>query len=111
MLIKKPNDIPFSEVTPKSAYVSRRAFITGAVAAGVAVAGGLSLRHADSMGQPVEAAGAKLTGIRKSQYTTTEKPTSLKDITNYNNYYKFSTDKYDPNGLSKNSRTRPWTVK
>lgn len=111
MLIKKPNDIPFSEVTPKSKYLSRRAFITGAAAAGAAVAGGLYLRHADSMGQIVEAEGAKLTGIAKSQFSTTEKPTSFKDITNYNNYYEFSTDKYEPNGLSKNFRTRPWTVK
>src|SRR5215831_3041470 len=110
MLIKKPNDIPFSEVTPKSKYLSRRAFITGAVAAGAAVAGGLYLRHADSMGETVEADGAKLTGVTKSQFSTTEKPTSFKDITNYNNYYEFSTDKYEPNGLSKNFRTRPWTV-
>ncbi len=58
----------------------------------------------------VEASGEKLSGIVKSQYSTTEKPTSLKDITNYNNYYEFSTDKYEPAGLSKNFRTRPWTV-
>src|SRR5690242_18347976 len=40
MLIKKPNDIPSSEITAKSSYLSRRAFITGAVAAGAALAGG-----------------------------------------------------------------------
>ena len=34
-----------------------------------------------------------------------------KDITNYNNFYEFSTDKYEPAGLAKNFRTRPWTVK
>src|SRR5215469_15957724 len=111
MLIKKPNDIPFSEVTLKSKYLSRRAFITGAAAAGAAVAGGLYSRHADSMSETVEADGAKLTGITKSQFSTSEKQTSFKDITNYNNYYEFSTDKYEPNGLSKNFRTRPWTVK
>ena len=43
----------------------------------------------------------------KSPLSTSETPTSFKDITNYNNYYEFSTDKYEPNGLAKNFRTRP----
>jgi methionine sulfoxide reductase catalytic subunit len=120
MLIKKPNDIPSSEITSKSSYLNRRRFMTGALATGAAVAGGLYLRHHDAaMGVPgsVEAHnasadtnGQKLSGIIKSQYSTTEKPTSFKDITNYNNYYEFSTDKYEPAGLAKNFRTRPWTV-
>ena len=110
MLIKKPNDIPSSEITPKSSYISRRAFITGAVAAGAALAGGAYLRSGGEHSETVEASGEKLSGIVKSQYSTTETPTSFKDITNYNNYYEFSTDKYAPAGLSKNFRTRPWTV-
>jgi sulfoxide reductase catalytic subunit YedY len=113
MLIKKPNDIPSSAITPKSAYVSRRQFIGGALATGAAVAGGWYLRDTLNPGEngSVLAEGTKLTGIAKSQFSTTEKPTSFKDITNYNNYYEFSTDKYEPNGLSKNFRSRPWTVK
>lgn len=113
MLIKKPNDIPSSEITPKSSYISRRAFITGAVAAGAALAGGAYLRSGSSgeHSETVEASGEKLSGIVKSQYSTTETPTSFKDITNYNNYYEFSTDKYAPAGLSKSFRTRPWTVR
>jgi sulfoxide reductase catalytic subunit YedY len=114
MLIKKPNDIPSSEVTSKSTYMNRRRFMTGALVTGAAVAGGLYLRKSDdgqvSTPGSVEASGEKLSGIVKSQYSTTEKPTSLKDITNYNNYYEFSTDKYEPAGLAKNFRTRPWTV-
>ncbi|HSM87057.1 MAG TPA: protein-methionine-sulfoxide reductase catalytic subunit MsrP [Candidatus Limnocylindrales bacterium] len=113
MLIKKPNDIPSSEITPKSAFLSRRKFITGAVAAGAAVAGGFYLRSSDGAEAgpgSVEASGQKLAGIRKSPFSTTEKPTSFKDITNYNNYYEFSTDKYRPAALSANFRTRPWTV-
>jgi sulfoxide reductase catalytic subunit YedY len=113
MLIKKPNDIPSSEITPKSAYVSRRQFIAGAMATGAAVAGGLYLRKTLNSGEDasVHADGNKLMGIRQSQYSTAEKPTSFKDITNYNNYYEFSTDKYEPNGLAKSFRSRPWTVK
>ncbi|HKT51433.1 MAG TPA: protein-methionine-sulfoxide reductase catalytic subunit MsrP [Candidatus Angelobacter sp.] len=114
MLFKKPNDIPSSEITPKSSYISRRAFITGAVATGAALAGGAYLRtngSGEGTSATVEAAGEKLTGIVKSQYSTTETATAFKDITNYNNYYEFSTDKYAPAGLSKNFRTRPWTVR
>jgi sulfoxide reductase catalytic subunit YedY len=31
-------------------------------------------------------------------------------VSNYNNYYEFSTDKYEPAGLAKDFKTRPWTV-
>jgi sulfoxide reductase catalytic subunit YedY len=110
MLIKKPGNIPSSEITPKSAYLTRRKFITGAAATGAALAAGLYLRHHDVHVNGTVEASTKLPGIVKSQYSTTEKPNTFKDITNYNNYYEFSTDKYEPNGLSQNFRTRPWTV-
>src|SRR5262249_16786927 len=111
MVIKKSSDIPSSEITPKSTYVSRRQFITGAAATvGAALAGGYYLRNHLDGGEVVHAEGAKLSGIVKSPFSTDEKPTSFQDITNYNNYYEFSTDKYDPNGLAKNFRTRPWNV-
>jgi sulfoxide reductase catalytic subunit YedY len=110
MLIKKPTDISSSEITPKSAYLNRRKFITGAAATGAAIAAGLYLRNSASRSAGTVEASTKLSGIVKSQYSTSEKPNSFKDITNYNNYYEFSTDKYEPNGLSANFRTRPWTV-
>ena len=109
MLIKKSSDIPSSEITSKSTYMDRRKFIAGAAAAGATLATGLYSGKTTTMLETVEAS-TKLTGIIKSQFSTTEKPNTLKDITNYNNYYEFSTDKYEPNGLSKNFRTRPWTV-
>ncbi|HWZ44494.1 MAG TPA: protein-methionine-sulfoxide reductase catalytic subunit MsrP, partial [Candidatus Saccharimonadales bacterium] len=111
MLIKKPSDIRSSEITPKSSYLNRRQFIAGAAIAGAAVAGGLYLRSHDGPGtSSVEASGTKLTGIVKSPFSTGEKPNTFQDITNYNNYYEFSTDKYEPSGLSAHFRTRPWTV-
>jgi len=110
MVIKKPNDIKPSEITSKSNYLSRRKFITGAATAAAALAGGLNLRNMMDDKATVRADGAKLPDVTKSQFSTSEKPTSFQDITNYNNYYEFSTDKYEPNGLSKNFRTRPWTV-
>src|SRR6478752_8059407 len=110
MLIKKPADIPSSEITPRTAYLNRRKFITGAVAAGAALAGGFYLRNHDEGGSTVHAGGAKLSGIVKSPLSTSDAPNSFKDITNYNNYYEFSTDKYEPNGLARDFRTRPWSV-
>jgi sulfoxide reductase catalytic subunit YedY len=111
MLIRKPNDIKSSEITSKSNYLSRRKFITGAATAAAALAGGLNLRNMLDDEATVRADGPKLPDVTKSQFSTSEKATSFQDITNYNNYYEFSTDKYEPNGLSKNFRTRPWTVK
>lgn len=110
MLIKKSSDIKSSEITSKSNYINRRKFITGAAATGAALAAGLYLRSSAVDPDKTVEASTKLTGIVKSQYSVTEKPTSFKDITNYNNYYEFSTDKYEPNGLSANFRTRPWSV-
>ena len=101
MLIKKPGDIPSSEITSKETYLNRRKFITGAVAAGAALAGGFYLREHVGSSDIVHAQGQKLTGVVKSPLSTSETPTSFKDITNYNNYYEFSTDKYEPNGLAK----------
>ncbi|HKW77138.1 MAG TPA: protein-methionine-sulfoxide reductase catalytic subunit MsrP [Terriglobales bacterium] len=110
MLIRKPDDIPSSKITPKSSYLNRRQFLAGAVAAGAALAGGFYLRNGGHGEAVVQASGQKLSGIVKSKYSSSEKPTSFQDITNYNNYYEFSTDKYEPNGLSKDFRTRPWSV-
>ncbi len=110
MLIRKPNDISSSEITPKSSFLSRRQFIAGVAATGAAVAGGLYLRRRGWHMEETVHAGAKLSGIVKSPLSTSEQPNSFKDITNYNNYYEFSTDKFEPNGLAANFRTRPWTV-
>jgi len=109
MLIKKADEMKYSEVTPKKWYMNRRTFIAAASAAGVAALGGSSLRQLFSPAQKAQAA-AKIDNLKKSPFSTTEKETPYKDITNYNNYYEFSTDKYEPAGLAKDFKTRPWTV-
>ncbi len=109
MLIKKADDIKSSEITPKSWYMNRRTFMAAAAgAAGAALVGDRIVR---ALGAPAAVeAGTKIAGLAKSSYSTDEKPTTYKDITNYNNFYEFSTDKYEPAGLAANFRTRPWTV-
>ena len=104
MLIKKPADIPSSEITSKDLYLSRRKFLEGGAA--LAAAAGLA-----GLATPLARATTKLDGVVKGPYSTDEKLTPYKDITNYNNFYEFSTDKYEPAGLAKNFRTRPWKVK
>ncbi len=42
--------------------------------------------------------------------TTTEKVSDYKDVTTYNNYYEFGTDKADPAKNAGTLKTRPWTV-
>jgi sulfoxide reductase catalytic subunit YedY len=110
MLIKKADDIRSSEITPKSLYLNRRRFLAGAAMAGAAAASGIGLREVLSPSTTVLAA-SKIDGIKKSSFSTTETITPYKDVTHYNNYYEFSTNKDGPAELAKNFRTRPWKVK
>src|SRR5271157_610157 len=82
-----------SEITPKSVYLNRRRFL-GAVA---------------GLGAARAAFAAKLTAA-KSPYSTSEAQTPAGDVTHYNNFYEFGTDKTQPAELAKNFRTLPWTV-
>jgi len=113
MLIKSKDCsfIPSSEITPKSVFINRREFLKNAGFTGVAALGTGLLGN---MAFPSEAQAAnpsgKINGVQKSPLSTTEKQNSLKDISSYNNYYEFSTDKYEPADLAKNFKTRPWTV-
>ena len=109
MLIKKPDDIRSSEITSKSLYLNRRKFLAGSAIVGAAAVAGLGVADLISPQTTVKA-NAKIDGIQKSSFSTTEKITPYKDVTNYNNYYEFSTDKYEPANLAKDFKTRPWTV-
>ena len=101
----KLDAIPSSEITPKAAYLNRRKFLAGAAAV-AAAAGMRNLIHPSLIAR----ANTKIDGLQKSPVSTTEKETPYKDVTNYNNFYEFSTDKYEPASLARNFRTRPWTV-
>jgi sulfoxide reductase catalytic subunit YedY len=109
MLIKKAADIASAEITPKSLYLNRRNFLLGAGAlAGAAFA-------SRKIGQIVTPSSSVLADTKlqasPSSFSTTEKQTPLNDITHYNNYYEFSTDKYEPADLAKSFNPRPWTIK
>jgi sulfoxide reductase catalytic subunit YedY len=110
MLIKKPDDLKSSEITPKDLYLNRRQFILSASASTLAAAAALS-GLASFQGTPQALAGEKLANIKKSSYSTNEKQNSFKDITNYNNFYELGPDKEDPAANAKYfAPLRPWAV-
>jgi sulfoxide reductase catalytic subunit YedY len=105
MLIKKSSDILPSEITPRAAYEGRREFVKQlGRAAFVAAAPALPVSMAQAQ------SGPKIPGIKKSSFSTIEKQTAYKDVTTYNNYYEFGTDKSDPAETAGKFKTRPWTV-
>jgi methionine sulfoxide reductase catalytic subunit len=110
MLIKKSGSIPSSEITPRKVYLSRRKFLAGAAAVGgAAVIGGRELLRLGSSDQTV-LAGTKLGPLIKSSYSTDEKQTPYNDVTTYNNFYEFGTDKGDPAKNAHTLVTHAWSV-
>ena len=109
MLFRKPPDVRPSEITDQALYLNRRKFLAGAGAlAGAAVLGGSQLLEIVTPSTVAQA--ATLAVASRIDYAGGEKPTPLKDITNYNNFYEFGTDKYSPATGAKQLRTRPWTL-
>jgi sulfoxide reductase catalytic subunit YedY len=91
MLIRRPADIPTSEITDESLFWNRREFLT---AAGLGVAALTVLPSA----------------VRGRLSRDDDKLTPYEDVTGYNNYYEFGTDKGDPAKNSTHFRSRPWKV-
>src|SRR5215210_7418577 len=92
MLIRHPPDIPTSEITDETLYWNRRDFLK---VAGVGAAiGGLPPFTVPSF------------GLRRDD----DKLTPYDDITGYNNYYEFGTDKGDPAQNATHFRTKPWKI-
>lgn len=94
-----------SDITPYEKYCSRRTLIAGGL--GLAAAGLSGLMRS---AQAQTATGAALTYTHNAQYSVIDTPNSFKDISTYNNYYEFGTDKSDPSENAQKFQTRPWTV-
>jgi sulfoxide reductase catalytic subunit YedY len=102
MLIKKPSDLKYSDVTPKAVYTNRREFL-----ASLGIGAGLG---SALLTTGAAQAGTKLEVASKSPFSTTEKINSYEDVSTYNNFYEFGTQKNEPSEYAKNYRTSPWTV-
>jgi methionine sulfoxide reductase catalytic subunit len=111
MLIKEPDDIKSSEITDEKNYWNRRAFVRGAALVTTAAATGLLYRKLATPNQPPPN-NEVAQGDPGGGYVTPsgEKATDFEDITNYNNFYEFSTDKGGVAPRAENFVTRPWTV-
>ncbi len=110
MLIRKPADIQPSEITDHSLYLSRREFMKDSALALGGIAASLALPALLLHSQQADAATEKFSGVKKSPYSTTEDMTPYKDVTTYNNFYEFGTDKYSPAQLAGTLNPRPWTI-
>ena len=111
--------IKSSEITSESVYLNRRTFMKGV---GLAALGGLAVAAcAPAAGpSPAPATGAAATlapSATAGQPTTGPQTDELGDpvntfeeITNFNNYYEFTTDKEKVAELAQDFPTRPWTV-
>ena len=117
---RKPWELPYSDVTPESAYRTRREFIK------VAAAGAVGAIATTALGRPASAQTpqglAALPNVKHWNFEPDDPksfvpdpkidPTNSYDqITNWNNYYEFGTAKSDPARYSGRLTTRPWTVK
>jgi methionine sulfoxide reductase catalytic subunit len=96
MLIRKrragEGDVPSSEITSYEHYLNRRRFLaqSGALAAGAALLPGA------------------LAGLERG---AADEPTPYEDITHYNNYYEFGTDKEDPAKNAGAFEPLPWSIR
>jgi sulfoxide reductase catalytic subunit YedY len=105
MLIRvPPRHAPLSsEITPRRVWQRRRELIRAAAA-------GLALPVAGAaFAQGPRPEAAKLPA-KPGPFGTTDKPTSYKDVTTYNNFYEYGLDKDDPVRYAGRLRVRPWTV-
>jgi sulfoxide reductase catalytic subunit YedY len=122
MLIRWPNEIRPSEITPYRVYMNRRHFIgrTAKVAAAAALVPGIlaacdepdraDARPAAAPGGPAATPGLQerdWSGVRSD---LDEPLTPYSDVTGYNNFYEFGTGKEDPARNAHTLVTEPWKV-
>ncbi len=114
--MKDPNKILRDEITPPATYFNRRNFIRTGILAASAVATGAIYRQLNH----VSTATVKTAAIQglaqatnapaNSGFKVDEPETSFQDITHYNNFYEFSTDKQAVADAAENFKTDGWQV-
>src|SRR5215216_6473080 len=112
MLIKKPEDVKSSEITDRSLYLARRSFMRVAALAASTLGTAWLYRRFTAQGEGAQV-GEKIADVQPAPgpgQVMNESLTSYEDITHYNNFYEFSTQKEAVAAKAKNFVTRPWTV-
>src|SRR6266851_2244858 len=115
--MKPPDHINSSEITPKQVYLSRRWFMRGAALAATTTATALVYRKLNppALEKPkgetlVTVAKSNTEDASRAGFVTNEKLTPIEDITNYNNFYEFSTNKQGVAAEARGFVTKPWNV-
>jgi sulfoxide reductase catalytic subunit YedY len=93
-----------SEITPERVYFGRRELLTAGLSGAALATLGLDAAHAAGP------TGAELNAPRNAQMSIKDAPNSWEDITTYNNFYEFGTEKHQPAVLSRDFKPLPWTV-
>ena len=82
--------LKYSDVTPQNIFLNRRKFVEA-----------LGLTSLAFVATPTTA---------KLNYSTSAKPNTIDEITNYNNFYEFGTSKTDPAKYAHSLTTNPWEI-
>ncbi|MDM7916667.1 MAG: protein-methionine-sulfoxide reductase catalytic subunit MsrP [Candidatus Eisenbacteria bacterium] len=107
---RHPLSLPASEATPFSLYLRRRQFLALGASAGAAAVASLLLPAVSGAAGGKEPPGTPLPGVQPGPYGTSEKRTPYEDVTTYNNFYEFGTDKADPSRNAHALTTEPWSL-
>ncbi len=122
MASQKPKPVPNHEITGESAYFNRRTFMRAGIVAAAALATGVAYRELNPSRHGVPPHRGPLATSMPTTFPSTtqssiaamhkldEPLTSFDDITNYNNFYEFSTDKHEVAELAANFVARPWSI-
>jgi len=110
--------IPSSEITPESAYWNRRTFLNAGLAAASLATTGWVYRQLNRPGSAVVdtpvLAGVASSGQGQeaidSGFRVDEPMTPLQSVSNYNNFYEFTTNKEGVSAAAARFETRPWIV-
>ena len=104
MLIRRPDDIASSEITPESVYLDRRRFLRLGAAGAAAAVFPAALAACGGESNASELPAGEIAPPPQ------EKLTPWEHITTYNNFYEFGTDKGDPAKHAGRMQVRPWSV-
>jgi sulfoxide reductase catalytic subunit YedY len=115
--VNERNKISGEEITPPAVYFNRRNFIRAGVLAASAVATGVAYRRLNRV-ERGEVSAPAIDGVIKpaagtaaaSGFRVAEPETPFEDITHYNNFYEFSTDKGEVASAAAGFDTSGWKV-
>jgi sulfoxide reductase catalytic subunit YedY len=111
MFIRRPSDISPSEITPEAVYLRRREFMGQAtLIAGAGLVAPLLQAAERPLPDLRPLDYRKVSASSPAGFATSEQLTPLQDITHFNNFYEFGTDKGDPAANSSGLKTSPWHI-